>query len=81
VKYGVALGRVIFAQRVLRGVKRRELAVASGLSYPYLSEIEVGAKEPTLNSLRHIARALDTNASDLLRLTEHLIALDEEEDT
>lgn len=68
----VALGRVIASTRVLRGAKRRELAASSTLSYPYISEIEAGLKEPSLPALRLIAGALDVLPSQLLDQAERL---------
>ena len=72
ITHAEALGRVIAAQRVLHGAKRKDLAAASTLSYPYVSEIEAGLKEPSLPALRLIAGALDVYSSDLLRLAERL---------
>lgn len=67
-----ALGRVIASTRVLRGGKRKDLAAASTLSYPYLSEIEAGLKEPSLPALRLLAGALGLYPSELLARAEQL---------
>ena len=49
---------------------RGGLAEASGLSYPYLSEIENGRKQPSTSALTAIAEALEMNPSELLASTE-----------
>jgi transcriptional regulator with XRE-family HTH domain len=60
-----ALGRVITTRRTALGGKRKELCAAAGISYPYLSEIEKGNKEPAPNILRRLAWALHVEASQL----------------
>lgn len=67
-----ALGRVIKVERTARGVGRRELAERSGVSYPYLSEIENGTKRVGPKPLLLIARALGMSQSDLMRLAEEM---------
>jgi transcriptional regulator with XRE-family HTH domain len=52
-------------------MKRRELAERAELSYPYVSEIEKGTKEPSAKSLRQLAEALGfASTADLLAWTE-----------
>ncbi len=65
-----ALGRAIKVLRAERGVERRELAEASGISYPYLSEIENGKKRASSKALIAIAEALGVAPSDLLAMAE-----------
>ncbi|WP_027666320.1 helix-turn-helix domain-containing protein [Rhizobium leguminosarum] len=48
-----------------RGMSIKELAEKSGLSQPYLSEIETGKKEGSLDALRSIASALDVDLDDV----------------
>ena len=47
------LGRAIRVRRETLDLKRRDLALRAGLSYPYVSEIENGNKEPSAR--RHSA--------------------------
>ena len=68
----VALGRAIAARRVTLGMKRRDLSEASGLSYPYIAEIENGGKSPSQKALTAIADALQVSPSDLLYSSEVL---------
>ena len=67
-----SLGRAIQLRRVEMGMKRRELAIEAGLSYPYVSEIENGQKEPSAKALRQLAEALGLSLSDLASLTDRL---------
>ena len=53
------IGRAIKELRQERGLKQNEFAERCGLSQSYLSHIEKGTKEPTLNMLKQISSALD----------------------
>ena len=68
-----ALGRAIKVTRAEQGLERKELARLSGLSYPYLSEIEKGKKRASTEALLPIARALGLRQSELLERTEGLL--------
>ena len=70
--YG-ALGRAIKVTRAERGLERKELARLSGLSYPYLSEIEKGKKRASTEALLPIAQALGLRQSELLERAERLL--------
>jgi len=72
-----ALGRAIKLVRTESGTERKELARLSGLSYPYLSEIEQGKKRPSSESLLAIARALRLRQSELLERAERWVERDE----
>ncbi len=62
----VYLGRAIACTRLERGMKRKDLAAATGISYPFLAEVENGKKWPSFQSLDTIAAALRTTNVDLL---------------
>ncbi|NNU66627.1 helix-turn-helix transcriptional regulator [Rhizobium indicum] len=49
-----------------RGMSVKELAKKARLSQPYLSEIETGKKEGSLDALKAIARILDVDLGDLV---------------
>jgi transcriptional regulator with XRE-family HTH domain len=68
-----ALGRAIKVTRTEQGLERKELARLSGLSYPYLSEIEKGKKRASTEALLPIARALGLRHSELLERAEGLL--------
>ena len=67
-----ALGRAVALRRTQLGFKRRDLADRAALSYPYISEIENGFKQPSGTALTRIAEALDFDPSELLALSETL---------
>ena len=67
-----ALGQAIKVARTEQGLERKELARVSGISYPYLSEIEKGKKRPSTEALLPIAQALGLRQSELLERAERL---------
>ena len=54
----VYLGRAIACTRIEQGMKRKDLVVASGISYPFLAELENGKKWPSFEMLDVLAEAL-----------------------
>ena len=60
-----AFGRAIVIRRAVLGLTRKQLAARAQLSYPYVSEIEVGSKEPSMKAFRHIADALEMSVVEL----------------
>jgi transcriptional regulator with XRE-family HTH domain len=68
--HAAALGRAIKVLRTDQGLDRAELAEASGLSYPYLSEIENGKKRPSSRALEGIAEALGMRPHELMASAE-----------
>lgn len=56
---GAELGRMVRARRDELGLSRRDLAERSAVSYPYVSQIETGDREPSLRTLMKVAGALD----------------------
>ena len=74
------LGRAIRVLRVERGLERKDLAARSGLSYPYLSEIESGKKRASSQALLAIAQALGVRPHELLATAEALARRDEPAD-
>ncbi len=62
---GQDFGRVLKARREELGLTRRELVDASGLSYPYVSQLETGSRLPSHRSLARLARALQLEPTDL----------------
>jgi transcriptional regulator with XRE-family HTH domain len=67
------LGRAIAVQRVHLGLKRKDLAQRAELSYPYISELENGGKEPSAKALRQIADALELSVGELIAMGERYI--------
>lgn len=59
------LGRVVAEYRQRRGLSRSELAVAAGLSYPYVSQIETGQRKPSRKAAASLAAALGLTTWEL----------------
>jgi transcriptional regulator with XRE-family HTH domain len=55
----VELGRLVQHRRHELSLSRRDLAAASGVSYPYVSQIETGDRDPSLKTLRKLAEILE----------------------
>lgn len=60
------LGRAIRAARHGRGMTLAQVAAHSGLSQPFLSQLELGRTRPSMRSLFRIATALGTTQQALL---------------
>ncbi|CCV13347.1 helix-turn-helix transcriptional regulator [Mesorhizobium sp. STM 4661] len=52
--------------RMHRGLSARDLAAATELSAPYISEIESGKKEGSISAMKKIATALNVDLDDLV---------------
>jgi transcriptional regulator with XRE-family HTH domain len=64
------IGARVKALREAAGLSLRDLALASGVSAPMLSQVERGDTSPTLAIAARIASGLDLRLSQLLRLDE-----------
>ncbi len=56
----IALGLQFQRARITRGLTQRQLAQMSGVPQPEISRIEQGAGNPTENTLKRLASALDS---------------------
>ena len=65
---GRELGRFLEHRRHELGLSRRDLADRSGLSYPYISQLETGDREPALKAMRSLAPVLDVRPEELAAL-------------
>lgn len=65
---GRELGRFLEHRRHELGLSRRELAERSELSYPYVSQLETGDREPSLKTMRALAPVLDVRPEELAAL-------------
>jgi transcriptional regulator with XRE-family HTH domain len=59
------LGQLIRARRQALGLRRRDLVELTGLSYPYVSQIETGYRLPSDRAVRDLATALQLDAAEL----------------
>jgi transcriptional regulator with XRE-family HTH domain len=62
---GASLGEIIRKQRELAQLPMRQLAAMSGISNPYLSQIERGLRDPSDQVLESIADSLELSAEAL----------------
>jgi CheY-like chemotaxis protein/DNA-binding XRE family transcriptional regulator len=63
-------GSVVRSQRLSAGFSQEELAHRSGLHRTYVTDVERGARNPSLNSIKKLSGALGVSLSDLFRLVE-----------
>jgi transcriptional regulator with XRE-family HTH domain len=63
----VRLAAALREQREARGLSRRDVADRSGLSYPYVSQLENGDREPSLDALGKLAAAFQVPVEELLK--------------
>ncbi|MFD5883012.1 XRE family transcriptional regulator [Streptomyces yangpuensis] len=63
----IEVGRVIRSCRKRSGVSMAVLAARSGLSQPFLSQLERGLTTPSLSSIYRIAEALEVSPGTFLR--------------
>src|SRR3954462_2849429 len=61
---GETIGERLKRLRLERGLSQRELA-APGVSYAYISRIEVGTRQPSVKALRRLAAKLGVTADYL----------------
>jgi transcriptional regulator with XRE-family HTH domain len=64
----VELGRLVQHRRHELGLSRRELADRSDLSYPYVSQIETGDRDPSLRTMHKLAETLELPVEQLAGL-------------
>ncbi len=65
---GRELGRFLEHRRGELGLTRRELATRAELSYPYISQLETGDREPALKALHKLAPVLQVRLEELAAL-------------
>jgi CheY-like chemotaxis protein len=63
------LGAAIKAERSALGISQEELAYRAGLHRTYVSDLERGARNPSLESVEKLARALDLSVPRLFERT------------
>ena len=64
----VELGRLVQQRRHELGLSRRDLADRSEMSYPYVSQIETGDRDPSLKTLRKLAEVLQLPVDQMAAL-------------
>ena len=61
------IGNNVRYYRIIKGVRQRELGLESGLNPSYVSQIERGVCNPTIETLDRLAKALVTAPLELLK--------------
>jgi len=59
------LGAAIRHERSVLGISQEELAHRSGLHRTYVSDLERGSRNPSIDSIEKLARALQVSVSKL----------------
>ena len=67
-------GQILRTIRKKQKMSQEKLAFQSNLDRTYISMLERGIHQPTLNSLLSLAKALDMKTSELVGLVEEEIA-------
>ena len=65
-----AVCKSVHDRREKLGISQEELASRAGLHRTYISDIERGARNPSLKTLSRLADALELSTSDLIKLGE-----------
>ena len=60
-----SLGAAIRYERSVLGISQEELAHRSGLHRTYVSDLERGSRNPSIDSIEKLARALQISVSKL----------------
>ena len=60
------IGDKIKSERLNKSLKQKELAVRVGISISYMSDIERGWTNPSIQTLKKISDALNIKASELI---------------
>lgn len=58
-------GDLLRVARERRGISRRELAEATNLSYPYISQLETGYRQPSPGAIRNLADVLELSLDEI----------------
>lgn len=77
----INIGEYIRKKRMERGLSARELARRSGVSQPYLSQLENGKNEnPSIEILKKLAKALNISYVELMAIAGYMGDISKEAD-
>ena len=63
------LATLLRSRREALGISRRDLAAATGLSYPYIAQLEGGYRAPSVTTARRLADALHLPVEEIVHAT------------
>jgi transcriptional regulator with XRE-family HTH domain len=69
-KSASAFGQIVRERRLAAGLSQEELAHEAGLHRTFISMIERGTRNPSLEVIRKLAQGLNTTAASLVDDTE-----------
>lgn len=73
----IAFGRAVRARREALGISQEALAERCDLDRTYVSGVERGRRNPTIQALYRIARGLGIQAADLVRDADAILKPDQ----
>ena len=74
-KLDSAFGKTLKSRRCSSNLSQEQLGLKSGLSRPYISELEMGKKDPSLFTIFKLANALELKSSVLIDEVEQITGL------
>ena len=74
-KLDSAFGKSLKSKRLSSNLSQEQLGLKSGLSRPYISELEMGKKDPSLFTIFKLADALKVNPSFFINEIEQAISI------
>ena len=74
-KLDSAFGKSLKSRRLSANLSQEQLGLKSGLSRPYISELEMGKKDPSLFTIFKLANALELKSSVLIDEVEQITGL------
>lgn len=70
----VAFGRVLRQLRQESGLTQEQLGLEADLQRKYISQLELGEKEPSLTTVFKLANALEIKPGKLITLVDNLLS-------
>ena len=70
-----AFGKSLKSRRLTSNLSQEQLGLKSGLSRPYISELEMGKKDPSLFTIFKLADALKVKPSFFINEVEQAVSI------
>jgi len=74
-KLDSAFGKSLKSRRLSANLSQEQLGLKSGLSRPYISELEMGKKDPSLFTIFKLADALKAKPSFFINEVEQAVSI------
>ena len=74
-KLDSAFGKSLKSRRLIANLSQEQLGLKSGLSRPYISELEMGKKDPSLFTIFKLADALKVKPSFFINEVEQAVSI------